>query len=360
MAGKSVTGLAGFVRGIEGGDVWIGVDVHKNKYFAAIVSETGACHDWSCPADPEGFVRQIKKLALDIKTVAYEAGPTGFVLARALQAAGLSALVAAPSRIMRPVTAGAKSDRLDCRKLAELALRGMLKAIAAPTEAEEGRRSLCRRRHRLADGLRRVKQRIKSLLLEFGLVEPMGLQHWSRASLAALKELPMPPGADLTLASLIRELEFLEQEMAGVRKGLKAAAESERNQASMKYMRTVPGVGLVTASTFCLELFRPERFRSSAELASYLGLAPMTRHSGQAKARARLRPVGQKRLRSLLIEAAWAWKRRDARAESMYRRLVARHGLPQKAIAALARKLAIILWRLCLEHRPYRMEPLSA
>ena len=157
MAGKSVTGLAGFVRGIEGGDVWIGVDVHKNKYFVAIVSDTGACHDWSCPADPEGFVRQIKKLALNIKTVAYEAGPTGFVLARALQAAGLPALVAAPSRIMRPVTAGAKSDRLDCRKLAGLAMRGVLKPIAAPTEAEEGRRSLRRRHHRLADGLRRVK-----------------------------------------------------------------------------------------------------------------------------------------------------------------------------------------------------------
>jgi transposase len=211
----------------------------------------------------------------------------------------------------------------------------------------------------LADGLRQVKQRIKSLLLEFGLDEPMGLQHWSRASVAALKDLPMPPGVDLTLGSLIRELDFIEKEMAQVRKELKMAVESERGQASVKFMLTVPGVGWVTASTFCLELYRPERFNNASEVASYLGLAPMTRHSGQGKPRARLRPVGQKRLRSLLIEAAWAWKRRDAQAQSMYRRLVARHGLPQKAIAALARKLATILWRLCLEHRPYRPEPVT-
>ena len=81
-------------------------------------------------------------------------------------------------------------------------------------------------------------------------------------------------------------------------------------------------------------------------MASYLGLAPVVRQSGGGKAWARIRPVGQRRLRSLLIEAAWMWKQRDPAAETFYRRILGRTGLPQKAIVAVARKLAITLWRL--------------
>ena len=103
-----------------------------------------------------------------------------------------------------------------------------------------------------------------------------------------------------------------------------------------------------------MELFRPERFGRAEEVASYLGLAPMVRHSGEKSPSGRLRPVGQRRLRSLLVEAAWMWKARDEYAKKTYNRILNKVGIPQKAIAALARKLAVILWRLCIEKRPYR------
>jgi transposase len=65
--------------------------------------------------------------------------------------------------------------------------------------------------------------------------------------------------------------------------------------------------------------------------------------------------VGQKRLRSLLIEAAWVWIKRDAKAHEQYRKLLGKTGVPQKAIAAMARRLAIIMWRLSVEKRAYRL-----
>lgn len=77
----------------------------------------------------------------------------------------------------------------------------------------------------------------------------------------------------------------------------------------------------------------------------------MVRKSGDNKGRAALRPVGQKRLRSLLIEASWCWCRKDEQAGAKYRRIVSKTNVPQKAIAAVARKVAIILWRLSLEQR---------
>jgi transposase len=158
----------------------------------------------------------------------------------------------------------------------------------------------------------------------------------------------------LTIDSHVRELEWHVSERKLVMKDLKEVLEGSRLQERVKNLCSVPGVGPLTAKTFCLEIFRPERFNRPEALTSYLGLAPMVRHSGSGKAKARLRPVGQKRLRSLLIEAAWIWKRKDAYTADWYRRLFSRHGVAQKAIAALARKLAVILWRVCLERRSYR------
>ena len=354
MAKTSLSGLQGFVRGLEDSRVWIGVDVHKKKYHAAVLSKTGACKQWSCPADPDAFVRQIRSFKLKVETVAYEAGPTGFVLARKLADAGLGALVAAPSRIPRPVLAGAKSDRLDSLKLAEMAMRGMLRPIAVPSEDEEAKRSLNRRKEQLTDQIRRVKTRIKSLLLEFGIKEPPGLRYWSGQGKQALAELQTPEGVARTLASHLRELACLEREKAEVKKDLDSLLQDSQSQQTLKYLCTTPGVGLVTSQTFSLELFRPERFKRAKEVTSYLGLSPTTRHSGQGKARSSIRPVGQKRLRNLLIEAAWVWIRNDKYAGKRYRILLSRQGAAQKAVTALARKLAIIMWRICLEQRPYR------
>ncbi|GKT30606.1 Transposase, IS116/IS110/IS902 like protein, partial [Aduncisulcus paluster] len=84
------------------------------------------------------------------------------------------------------------------------------------------------------------------------------------------------------------------------------------------------------------------------EVTAYLGLAPVIRQSGGSKGKATLRPVGQRRLRSLLVEAAWMWKRKDKWAQEFYNRILGKHGVPQKAIAALARKLAALLWKLSI------------
>jgi transposase len=261
--------------------------------------------------------------------------------------------VVAPSRIPRAVAPGAKTDRLDCIRLAEYGAKGMVKPIAIPSEEEEAERSLLRRRHQLVDELRRTKQRIKSHLLCFGVKEPAGLKGWSRRGVAALQEVGLLGAAKCTLESMLRELEYVMGEQAAVEKQLKAVMEEARHKEAVEVLRSVPGVGPVVAMSWRLELFRPERFRRAEEVASYLGLAPMVRQSGSGKARARIRPVGQRRLRSLLVEAAWLWKARDPQAEQWYRRCLARTGIFQKAITALARKLAVMLWRLSVERRPY-------
>ena len=113
----------------------------------------------------------------------------------------------------------------------------------------------------------------------------------------------------------------------------------------MENLCTTPRVGPVIARTFRLELFRPGRLNRAEEVTSYLGLAPMVRHSGEGKPKAHIRPVGQRRLRSLLVEACWIWKRYDLYAKELYNRILTRCGSAQKAIVALALNLAVIMWR---------------
>ncbi len=346
MARASVAGIRTFVEGSRGGMVHVGVDVHKLSYSVALLRADGAWKEWTTPSSPEALERALSVVRSRIGAVAYEAGPCGFGLARQLERGGVPVIVAAPSRIPRPVAATSKTDRLDGRKLAEYAATGLLRPIAIPTEDEEGFRALVRRRHRLTDSIRQVKQRIRGLLLQFGVPEPAGLDHWGKAAVEAVGRLPLPAGADITRDSLLRELAFLAQERESVEEQLRRRRRAPEYQKRVNALRAVPGVGEIVATTFAAEVFRPKRFRRPEEVTSYLGLAPVVRQSGGGKARAKIRPVGQRRLRSLLIEAAWMWKQREPAAEAFYRRILGRTGLPQKAIVAVARKLAVTLWRL--------------
>ena len=353
MVATKVTELAKFLELDIDRDFHVGIDVHKKSYHVAVLRSDGEVKTFVSSASPEAIVAMLLPHLRRIRAVAYEAGPTGFGLARTLAKAGFSVIVVAPSRVPRPVTAGAKTDRLDCMRLADHAARGILKSIAVPTEEEEAERSVIRRRHDLADGTRRVKQRIQSLLLFHGVEAPPGLNHWGRSAVAQLRKFRLPKEAKATLLSLLRELNFLTKEKAFMEERTSSVCEKPEHFEEMRCLRSVPGVGPITAATFLLELFRPSRFDRVEEVTSYLGLAPLVRQSGERKSRVALPPVGQTRLRSLLVEAAWTWKSRDPAIDSHYRKLLSRTGLPQKAICALARKLAVVLWRLTMEKRTY-------
>lgn len=336
------------------GPVWVGVDVHKKSYSVAITDKQGVSRVFSMAADNDKLVSKLRQLSNPVACVAYEAGPCGYGLYRAMQDAGFPALVAAPSRIPRPVTRSAKTDSLDCRKLAGYASRDMLVSVFVPEQQEAGVRTLQRRRHKLTDLQRKTKQNIRSLLLENHLPEPEGLDAWTQGAFTALKALRTDMDTRLTLESLLRELEFLQAERRRMDEAVAQCLSSEQKQ-RIAHLQTIPGVGPTLARTFTTEIFQPERFSDENRLASYVGLAPVVQQSGEREARGALVRTGQRRLRSLLVECAWQHKAKDAGAEALYKRIVSRTSLPQKAITAVARRLGILLWRLSVENRPYKV-----
>jgi transposase len=187
--------------------VHVGVDVHKASYSVALYSNSrGVLTTWVQPARPEVLLERLLAIREGVAQIVYEAGPTGFGLARRLRAAGFQAQVIAPSKLLAPVGPEAKSDRLDCRRLAQLSAKGLLHPVRVPTEPEEADRQVLRLRELLVRKTRSVQAQIKSFLLQHGIAEPAGLGHWSKASVAVLRGLALLPELRFCLDLLLGEL----------------------------------------------------------------------------------------------------------------------------------------------------------
>lgn len=356
MAHSSLSDLRDYCSGNPESHFWMGLDVHKKSYSVAVVDHDEMVFTWTTPANPHSLVKQISDLSLSIETACFESGPTGFTLARVLAESEIPVIVAAPSKIPRSVSPGSKTDRLDCIKLARFAAKGLIRPIAVPTPREESERALLRRRHQLTDGIRRSKQRIRSMFLFHGIKEPEAVIHWKSDFPDHIRSAGFREREKQCIESHLRELLFLIDEQKRIDRQLEELVASPEHAEVYAALISTPGVGFVTGTTYHLEMFDPSRFRRAEEVASHLGLAPMVHHSGQKTPRGHLVPVGQRRLRSLLVEAAWRWIALDEHAKARYHRILSRTGIPQKAITAMARRLAIILWRLSLEQRVYRSE----
>ena len=191
----------------QGEAVHLGVDVHKASSSVALFSDRrGLIATWVQPARAEVLLERLRPIREGIAQVVYEAGPTGFGLARRLRAEGYKAQVIAPSKLLVPVGPEAKSDRLDCRRLAQLAAKVLLHPVRVPTEQEEADRQVLRLRDQLVSKTRSVQSQIKSFLLQHGIAEPPGLGHWSKKSVAALRGLVLRPELRFCLDLLLDEL----------------------------------------------------------------------------------------------------------------------------------------------------------
>ena len=149
----------------------VGLDVHAETIAVAIADSTGELKSYgNIPAHSHSVDRLHKKLAEGGATVRYiyEAGPTGFWLARHLRKLKIDCQVVSPSLIPKQASVRIKTDRRDALELARLFRAGELPFIHIPDEADEAVRDLVRGRLRAVEDLRRCRQRIKSFLLRYG------------------------------------------------------------------------------------------------------------------------------------------------------------------------------------------------
>jgi transposase len=341
------------IRLTQDDDLYVGIDAHKKSLHVARRLNDAPAIDFVSPPDSKKLIETLNKLRPALRMVVYEAGPTGYSLARAIQNADLPVSVVAPSKTPRQAAPDSKTDSLDARKLAEYAAKGLLRHITIPTKLQEAQRQLTRLREQLVAKQTRVKLQIKGFVLQHGIDQPQNLSRWSKAAVEYLKNIRLSEPLRYCLDTLIEELLSVAVHIKSTEQKIKETFSEKPLSTTCELLATHPGVGPIISAQFAAEVFNPKRFTDKTQLAKYVGLAPSVRQSGQMLRDGPILKTGRPQLRSMLIQGAWLWILKDHDAYKTFCRLVHNTGHKNKAITAMARKLAIHLWKMACDNKPY-------
>lgn len=289
----------------------IGLDVHARSVRAcALDTVTGELVEARLPMQPDQVVEWClaAQERLGPAAVAYEAGPTGFGLARDLEAAGLRCLVAAPSKIIRPAGDRIKTDARDAVLLARLLRMEELTPVRVPTPAQEAARDLVRARDDARTDLMAARHRLSKLLLRHGIVYPEAA--WTGAHDAWLRRIRREDlfGAGAgTLAAFDAAYDTVSM-TAERKKRLEGqiealAADSEFDAVTIR-LSCLRGISTLTGFGLAVEIGDWDRF-TGATIGAYLGLVPSEHSSGGSRSLGPITKTGNTHARRLLIEAAW-------------------------------------------------------
>jgi len=278
----------------------VGMDVHRDSISVGIL-----------PPDLE--TPEVERIGVDDVAVralfsrlgdpgclraCYEAGPTGYDLARLLRAIDVHCDVVAPSLIPRAPGDRVKTDKRDCRRLARLHRMGELRGVRVPTPTEEGLRDLCRARRSLLIDRRRARQRLTSMLLRHGQVYRTG-SLWTQAHRDWLGTRRFERYRGI---ASVRDAD-----VAAIEADLEAWCDTEVVSDTIRRLVCYRGIDRLGALTLAVEVCDWHRFASAHAHMAFCGLVPTEASSGPRVWRGGITKTGNVHVRTQLIESAWAY-----------------------------------------------------
>jgi transposase len=331
---------------------FIALDVHRDFCEVAIKDESGlrlAGKVRTAVAELQLFGQS---LAPDDQ-VALEASEPALQIARILEPHVGSVAIANTRKLRAIAESKVKTDKLDASTLCELLAAGFLPAVWSPDEFTRALRRRLQRRAKLVRARTRAKNECHAVLARNLEGKPPMSDICGRKGRRWLAALQLPADESETVACCLREVDFLDSEIALSERELASQALSCQE---IRRLMTVPGVSLVSAATFVAVVGDAKRFSSPKKLVSYLGLDPRVRQSGEAPARhGRISKQGSPEARHMLCEAAWVLIRTPGPMRAFYERVRARRG-SQIALVATARKLSVLFWHLLTREENYAFE----
>ena len=327
------------------GAIKLGIDVHQDFYV--VVEQVGV----SNPKPPQRFRKEAflhwagrlkQKSGAQVHGV-YEACGFGFALQRKLSALGIHCYVVCSQKLDEQ-NRRVKTDGLDakalCLKLDRFVQgnRDALALVRVPSEKEEQLRAVHRQREQLVKARKQLEAQGRSLIVNHGL-EPVQ-NWWKPRTFAAL---PVPQWMKELLANSQPILVALQQKIAALTVQLQSAAAPDQPR----------GLGKMTSVVIDREIGDWKRFNNRRQIASYTGLCPSEYSSGNTRLQSCVTKHGNPRLRAALVELAWRLVRfqPDYKPIVKWRQILAKGALAtgaarKKAIVAVARQLAVDLWRI--------------
>ena len=339
---------------------FIGIDVDKKSYVFSVGDHNIMSRAKKIPANPEQLYNYIRKNYSDKRVIcAYEAGATGFHLHDYLAGKDIPCLVVPPNSIPKAPNAKVKTNRIDSKKLTEELRDARAKSVRVPQGAYRELRYLIKARENYARDRKTAKQRIKALLLYANLYPYLreGDIKWSQHYIKELKELRCSEAVRKSLDMLLSDFEYACKQSLSVLKELRAFAKNNPEiKGNMEYLQSVSGIGFITAITFLAKAGDPQYLKNEREVGAFIGLVPQENSTGDDINRGSITHMGNRTLRFLLIESAWAAIRKDTQLGQFYHRIKRRNNpkiASKIAITAVARKLTQIMYRVLKDQRRY-------
>ena len=219
-----------------------------------------------------------------------------------------------------------------------------------PDERTRALRRLTNRRERIVRARTRAKNEAHGVLSRNLCERPPVTDAFGKAGREWLAGLELPVDERLTLDGCLRQVDFLDGEVAAIDREI---AKQALAWPEVLRLMTVPGVNVQTAATFMASVGDIRRFPSARKLVSYLGLDPRVRQSGNSPARhGRISKAGASEARHMLGEVAWKVTLTPGPLRAFFERVRARRG-PQIAATATARKLVMLFWCLLTREQDY-------
>lgn len=349
-------------KSFEGQTIYAGIDYHKKSWKVTILGEEYEHKTYSQDPSPDVLATYLKKHfpGATYKAV-YEAGFSGFGACRRLRDLGIGCEVIHPADVP---TSGKekqqKTDKADSRKLARTLRNHEFEFIHIPDSELEADRALVRQRFRISKDLARTKNRLKSLLMQFGIDIPdkftgQASRHWSKPYLTWLQDLNVEQTSlKQTIDAYLAMGQLLRKELLVANRRIRALSQESRYKGNYELLLSVPGVGLVVAMTFLVQFGEIKRFKRLDELCNYVGLVPSMHGSGEKMIMGKLTKRGRKDLKIMLIEASWVGIRKDPALMLKFTELV-KTMVKNKAIIRIARKILNRIRYVLTNKEPYKI-----
>ena len=322
--------------------VYGAIDLHMRSSQIRIIDDAGVVvRDQGVPTTRERLTHAFATHGP--MRIVLETGTESEWVAQALEAAGHEVIVADPNYapMYGELTRRIKTDRRDVAALAEANRRGWYRRAHRSSPTQRETKQMLRSRRFLVQARSGAVSLLRSLLRQSGYRLGTGSCDTVPARVARLA---LPIELAETLAPLCRQMTTLTAEIQAMDVRLQTRTAGD---AIVTRLRSVPGIGLIVATTFRAFIDRHERFAHAGQVSAAIGLVPREDSSAERRHRGHITKAGPRELRSLLVQAAWVcWRSpHSAALRAWVDRLAARRGR-RIAVVALARRLSRILFAL--------------
>lgn len=334
--------------------IYIGIDVHRRNWKVAILYQEEYLKVFNQEPNVESLIKHLQNnYPGAIYRCGYEAGFCGFKLCHDLLSFGIECLVLHAADIpTSDKDRRQKTDARDCRKIAACLSSSLTKSINIPSVELQKARHICRVRTRISRDATRIRNRIKSMIYFMGWsieIPP----YWSKRFVDQVKKIAQEQEV-VALTLLLTEYEFLRTLKLDALKAVRKLSQQPAYESNVKYLRSLPGMGLVHSMNFLTEIGDIKRFTKLDKLCSIIGLIPNTNASGDQQGVGRMTKRGKKEIKNSLIEAAWIAIGHDPDLKLAFDKYTQRMK-KNKAIVRIAKKLLNRIRTLLIEQRKYQI-----